>query len=273
MSDGRIKLRIRVKKKQMTLDVDEPKIRSSQPKYFAIAAVAVIFVAIIFWFISKDRFDQQVLAAPQAQARFVALSESMAPRDEPLFLSANELKTNLKLRGLPEIYDESIASILEEPEKLSVIGSTSLIPEDDDSLSHADQEPPREKSDIALFSTKKPENVSTRTGYIARALLTSGVKQREPVDQLNSLVPARKEGVKRVYFYTELREMKGQTLYHHWKHAGKVYAMVPFKIKGNRWRVYSSKRLNAAMTGHWQVAVLDERGNTLHENSFHYALP
>jgi len=283
MSDGRVKLRIRVKRKYFTPNVDVPPIQSSQPRYYAMVAIAIIFVAIIFWFVSNNKLDQQISATSRTQ--FVALPELDIPIDNNLLSTVNEPKVNLKLRGLVEQDDKPIAGTVSEVEHLSAIGQVSPIEEaapaigamppvslDNAQLPDTDPELSREKSDVASFVTKKAEQLSTRTGYIARALLTNDVKQREPVDQIDSLVSAREDGVKLVYFYTEFREMKGQTLYHHWRHAGKVYAIVPFEINGNRWRVYSSKRLNSTMLGDWQVAVLDEFGNTLHQESFNYVL-
>ncbi len=280
MSDGRVKLRIKVKRKYFNPVVDIPPIQSSQPRYFAMVAVVIIFVAIIFWFVSSNKLDQHISATSRTQ--FVALSGLDIPMGNGLPSTINEPKANLAVGGLTEQDDKPIAEAVLEAEHRSAVGEVfpseetasaigSMPPVSLDSA--PSREPRREKADMALFETTKTEKPSTQTGYIERALLTNAVKQREPVDQIDALVSAREGGVKLVYFYTEFREMKGQTLYHHWKYAGKVYAIVPFEINGNRWRVYSSKRLNPTMLGHWQVAVVDELGNTLHQEHFNYTLP
>ena len=103
-------------------------------------------------------------------------------------------------------------------------------------------------------------------GRVARATFTSAVENREPADSLSSLSSDQNK----IYYFTELRDMAGQTVTHRWEHNGKVMAEVPFQIGGNRWRVYSSKRLEPSWTGEWKVSVVDSNGSTLSVNTFEY---
>ncbi|MGE0080112.1 MAG: DUF2914 domain-containing protein [Thiohalomonadaceae bacterium] len=94
-------------------------------------------------------------------------------------------------------------------------------------------------------------------GEVARAQFTSNVSEREPVDNLTAL-PA---DASRIYFFTELRDMEGQTVTHRWERDGQVMAEVPFNVGGARWRVWSSKNLDSGATGEWTVTVVDGAGN------------
>ena len=93
-------------------------------------------------------------------------------------------------------------------------------------------------------------------GYVARAQFTRGVVGREPIDELHDLPP----DLDKLYFFTELRDMTGQTVIHRWEHEGEVVAEVKMKVGGPRWRTYSSKQLPARREGRWSVVVLDEQG-------------
>jgi len=64
--------------------------------------------------------------------------------------------------------------------------------------------------------------------------------------------------------------MQGQKVRHRWIYKGKVQAEVTFKVKGPRWRVYSSKWLKRKCLGDWTVLTLDRRGRTLSRNKFSY---
>ncbi len=104
----------------------------------------------------------------------------------------------------------------------------------------------------------QPES-QAQTGEVARAVFTSDISEREPVDTLTALQP----GTPRVYFFTELRNLEGQTVTHRWTQGDQVVAEIPFNVGGSRWRVWSSKNLDSGATGEWTVSVVDGAGNEL----------
>lgn len=101
---------------------------------------------------------------------------------------------------------------------------------------------------------------------VARAQLTSRVVGREPADTLRS--PVDVQSGRNVYYYTEFRDLSGHTVVHRWEHDGRVLAAVPFKIGGERWRVYSSKRIRPNQTGSWRVSAVDKNGTVLATAAF-----
>jgi hypothetical protein len=74
----------------------------------------------------------------------------------------------------------------------------------------------------------------------------------------------------RVYFFTELKGMAGQTVTHRWEHNGKVMAEVPLEVGSDRWRTFSSKTLDPGQTGEWKASVVDAGGSTLSASTFTY---
>lgn len=96
-------------------------------------------------------------------------------------------------------------------------------------------------------------------GTVARDMFTTAVEHREPVDQLNK-VPA---DIPVIYYYTDLRNLAGQTVTHRWSYRGELMAEVPFEVGGPRWRVWSSKKLRPTWTGQWIVTVHDADGNRI----------
>jgi hypothetical protein len=103
-------------------------------------------------------------------------------------------------------------------------------------------------------------------GTVARAIFTSQIVDREPVDSLTH-VPNSQD---RVFFFSDLRGLNGQIVTHRWEYNGKVMAEVKFKVGGPRWRVYSSKNLLPEWTGKWTVVVSDESGWPLKASIFEY---
>ncbi|WP_170165000.1 DUF2914 domain-containing protein [Inmirania thermothiophila] len=103
-------------------------------------------------------------------------------------------------------------------------------------------------------------------GAVARAVFTTGITGREPVDRVVELPNDQR----RVYYFTELVGLAGQTVTHRWEYGGRVMAEVAFRVGGPRWRVWSSKNLLPQWTGEWRVAVVDEAGRVLAEDRFNY---
>jgi hypothetical protein len=127
-------------------------------------------------------------------------------------------------------------------------------------------DPAPQETATPAASEATPETAPAQTGTVARATFTRGIEDREPVDSISTL----SNDAGKVYYFTELRDMAGQTVTHRWEHNGKVMAEVPFTVNGSRWRVFSSKNLDQSWLGEWKVSVVNEAGATLAVNTFTY---
>jgi hypothetical protein len=103
-------------------------------------------------------------------------------------------------------------------------------------------------------------------GRVARAAFARHIEQREPVDKVSRLQPSAEQ----VYYFTELRDMAGQTVTHRWKYRGETKAEVAFEVGGPRWRVYSSKDFLPDWTGEWTVEVVTGDGQVVHRDTITY---
>lgn len=122
---------------------------------------------------------------------------------------------------------------------------------------------------MILTATATAEDVPVGerpAGWVERALFSSAIANREPVDALVLLEGAPRE----IYFFTELRQLTGRTVTHRWEYAGEVVSEMPFEVGGPRWRVFSKKRLLPTQAGKWSVVVVDESGWVLHAEMFEY---
>lgn len=117
---------------------------------------------------------------------------------------------------------------------------------------------------VTVARAQTPAPVTT--GTVFRSTITSKIVNREPVDSVMS-VGSRDS---RVFYFTELRGMKGREIIHRWEFNGKVMAEVRFQVRGNRWRVWSSKNLVAGWGGEWKVSVVDISGKALAVDGFSF---
>jgi hypothetical protein len=109
-------------------------------------------------------------------------------------------------------------------------------------------------------ATAETEQAGFSRGSVVRSIFTSAIDNREPTDKLENSAEAN-----RIYYFTELRDMSGQTATHRWEHDGKVMAEVKFDVRGPRWRVWSSKSFAPGWAGDWKVSVLNGAGEMISE--------
>lgn len=123
------------------------------------------------------------------------------------------------------------------------------------------------KSDVAPV---KQELLKEQSGFsrgsVVRSAFTTEIAEREPTQDLQKLTNNNGQ----VMFFTELRDMNGQTAVHRWEYEGKVVAEVAFNVKGPRWRVWSSKSLAPQMIGDWKVSVINGAGEVISEKNLAY---
>jgi hypothetical protein len=100
-------------------------------------------------------------------------------------------------------------------------------------------------------------------GTVARSAFTTAIADREPVDTLETIEAAEQK----IYFFTELLDMQGQTATHRWEFNGDVVAEVAFEVKGPRWRVWSSKNLQPESLGEWKVSVINSANEVIGEST------
>lgn len=119
---------------------------------------------------------------------------------------------------------------------------------------------------VLLGSSLTGAQDDTEEATIKRAVFTTGIEDREPVDQVDSLAT----DVDKIFFFTEIAAMEGSSVTHRWIHDGETLAEVTFNVGGPRWRVWSSKNLIPTWVGDWTVECVDSTGNQLSEASFVY---
>ncbi|MDA8420743.1 MAG: DUF2914 domain-containing protein [Pseudomonadota bacterium] len=119
---------------------------------------------------------------------------------------------------------------------------------------------------VAPVSAGATATTPAHPARVTQAVFTTGIRNHEPVNSISTLTNRHHS----VYFFTDLRNMAGQTVVHRWVYQGKIMAEVKFTVGGPRWRVYSRKTLQPGWLGEWQASVVDASGLTLGVSTFEY---
>ncbi len=101
---------------------------------------------------------------------------------------------------------------------------------------------------------------------VERGQFTTDVVDREPVDQIYTLTSDNLQ----VKFFTEIVDMQGQSVTHQWVFNDETMFEKTFDIGGPRWRIWTSKNLQASWTGQWTVNILDGERNVLNSYILDY---
>ena len=104
-------------------------------------------------------------------------------------------------------------------------------------------------------------------GEVSRAIFTIGVDNREPVIMVDSIDSGSYSSIS---FFTELSDLQGRNVTHQWTYQDQVMFEKTFEVRGDRWRIWTSKTLIPSWTGSWTVNVLDENRTVLASKSFEY---
>ncbi|MEO1573630.1 MAG: DUF2914 domain-containing protein [Pseudomonadota bacterium] len=142
------------------------------------------------------------------------------------------------------------------------------VPDGTDSTARAPAAP---ATTSGVIQVTPPDAATSAGGEVTRAIVTSGVENIEPVDDLGQDIALEGGGYRTVFYFTELRGFTAGNIVHRWTYNGRVIADVPLKVAGGwRWRTYSSKDLLPGMVGEWEVAVVDADGRVLGQQRFYY---
>ncbi|ABC30750.1 conserved hypothetical protein [Hahella chejuensis KCTC 2396] len=112
------------------------------------------------------------------------------------------------------------------------------------------------------------EPVKIFSDAISRAQLTQELDDSEPTNALRDSIVMNDEGLLRIYLFTEMMDMTGQTLYHEWYRDDKRVARIRIRPHRSPMRASSSKFIDRHMLGQWTVKVTGPEGNILAEAAF-----
>lgn len=94
--------------------------------------------------------------------------------------------------------------------------------------------------------------------HVERSHLSSGIEEREPVDDLGEKVTTQQGSVRKLYFFTHIKDMANKEIIHRWIYEGEEKAAIVLNIGSDDWRTYSSKNIPWQWQGQWEVQVWHE---------------
>ncbi|UJX25687.1 DUF2914 domain-containing protein [Pseudoalteromonas sp. CF6-2] len=214
--------------------------------------------------LSRELDELPRLAHNTEQAKGPA---TMSLQDEPTSSINTQVQTDLQQQSdspqvlaeviEPDQNDEVLASVDETPPEISE-------PKDE-----AQPEAVQNKQQFAHTAHIASVAIGAKidTDKVSRAVLTTDVVDREPVNVLKSDVKLL-DISQSLSFFSELKNMQGQTVRHVWYYQDQQLASIELAISSPRFRTYSTKNIMPEQVGDWRVVVVDTDGNLLAQKEF-----
>ncbi|MDK1314220.1 DUF2914 domain-containing protein [Pseudoalteromonas ardens] len=199
------------------------------------------------------------VSEPDGQLAFEPVSAPLV--SEPVVAALPQATANLAVAAAavnsqvePELTDEQeVVADEQETTELTVDEDTNNTPTK------------RFAEDAQVASVAMAAQVDTK--HISRAVLTTEVMNREPVNVLKDSVEQSAFSDK-LYFFTEVRGLQGQTIRHLWFHQDQLMAEIDLAISAYRHRTYSSKNIMPSQSGQWRIEVITADDRLLAQKTF-----
>lgn len=217
---------------------------------------------VVFW---PNSIPQAIALDGNASSNnALAASAVVEKKPQPILLS--QAKPMIPAQNTTVIQPQSIAPVTADKVATVVADNAVKLATTSNTLKPTIK-PNREKliTKPRVKATMKP---AVKPSAVLRAVLTRGIKQREPIDNLPDQVYVDHRQSQQLYFFTELLGLKGHTIIHRWYYNDKQVAQLNLPIGSDRWRTYSSKTMPKQWLGAWRIEVLDQQFNLLKRHEF-----
>jgi hypothetical protein len=132
--------------------------------------------------------------------------------------------------------------------------------------------PTENKTQTAVVNNPQLKPQVDINKLIVRSQLTKDIEKNEPIDQLKVPLKIGKKETLRIYYFAELKGMKGKTIYHEWLLNGELITRKKVNISADPWRTASKQVISYTMNNDWVVRLVDDSGNKLVEQAFNLEL-
>lgn len=199
--------------------------------------------------------------------------------NEPQIVSENKVKTSVKTLPSPELkaIKNSLSTEKIQPQANEIktvqveavtANTTQELKKPELKAKSVEPEVHVKKQETQSHLSKMSRGSLMNTDFVTRAVLTTAVKNKEPVDVLDEQISHFKIN-EQLFFFTEINNLKSQAVFHRWFFKGDLVAEVELNIFSMRYRTFSSKKIMLKQSGNWRVELVNANNDVLASKSFH----
>lgn len=117
-------------------------------------------------------------------------------------------------------------------------------------------------------SPEDATSIKLLSDHLIRAQLSTGLEEKEPIDEIPNVLMMESDGLIRIYLFTEIQGMEDRLHFHDWYLEDERVARVEIRPSGDPMRASSAKYIDQHMLGDWRVEVVTEEGELLARGAF-----
>ena len=262
---------IKVKSKTERRIMEEPELEMiSEWNYKRVAYALIVLILLVilpaYYFSSQDNSDLEKTPPIEAQVlnqAAVKQGSLKKPALEPSSKSAITEPEPVQASSSAVVVKETVSVVAQKPAKEIISAQptaqiTAKLPTEKIAKQNVQEEQVIES--VIQSTDLNP--------YIARAQLAQGVNKLEPYGNIDLPILVDSSKAYGVTYFTEVINMQGDTIFHEWLKEGHSVYKRKINIRGNRWRISTSKLFPYNSIGQWQVRTITQQGNILHKIDF-----
>ena len=127
---------------------------------------------------------------------------------------------------------------------------------------------PAPAAGVSEPSREEAASIKLLSDHVIRAQLSTGLEEKEPIDEIPNVLTMDSDGLIRIYLFTEIQGMEGQLHFHDWYLEDERVARVEIRPSVDPMRASSAKYIDRHMVGDWRVEVVTEEGELLAKGEF-----
>lgn len=127
---------------------------------------------------------------------------------------------------------------------------------------------PAPAAGVSEPSREDAASIKLLSDHLLRAQLSTGLEEKEPIDEIPNVLAMDSDGLIRIYLFTEIQGMEGRLHFHDWYLEDERVARVEISPSVDLMRASSAKYIDRHMLGDWRVEVVTEEGELLAKGEF-----
>ncbi len=121
------------------------------------------------------------------------------------------------------------------------------------------------KALLVFFAVLLVANLSYAQTKVSRIMMTSGIENKEPVDNVSAVNGEMQD----IYCFTEIQTDEYPTeITHIWIYEKDIEAEVKLFVGSPKWRTFSSKTITPEKAGEWKVEIYAQSGQLIDSVDF-----
>lgn len=208
-------------------------------------SVLIVVLAVLAYIIINDN-DENIPGNSESSASTVEQELALPPENKEIEIKRADIPRQVETKNSPLIKP------LKEP-----------IKKNRSTIDIADKKVVKKQ-----FDEKAVKGYSKDRYNVIRAVLSYDINNKEPKGEVPKTVFLNGKKPTSVYYFTELKSMGNNKVYHEWLKDGVTVSKQELAISGNTSRTSSHRLLTNSAKGNWVVRLVDGHGQLLNEKIF-----